>query len=1783
MATMLRSRLAGTLFATWLALCAADLTLRATIGMAAPPIPAGGEQELSFTLGFASEDLTVSHDGDIDRVALKGAIALDPKGLPLPLYRIAFLLPEGKEVTSVEVAPAETWMVPGTFRLQTGSERLYPERLEQEVRTATMRGYWIGTVLVSPLQFVPATGELRLHRRLEIRVELDQASPELALSVRRRAPARARDTLERREIAWLQSFVANPQDLDRFYGGGAGARAGLDAGRPFAGFVPTPFPSTDGPPVEFVIVTDSVAVDARPVGNLVAEFQRLADWKTAKGTPAVVRTVSWIRAHYPGHDDPARIRAFLIDAYELWGTDYVLLGGDLRIVPGRRFNGLNLGFGHPPADVYYGGLDSSWDLDHDGVYGESTADAAASDPFWDVWVGRAPVENRAEASVLVDKSLGYARAPGTDLTGLDPEYYERILLMEGLANCAIWGQACNGIYVGETIYRRIAPPFFERTRMYQQLLDPNPACAYHLTYLETADSVQVDWTTEAALDALNRGSGFVHHYEHSNPYAEGGASGGFGCAVTSGGALGREYIDLLTNRPNWSIVYSTGAGVHAFDYESVSEHWVLNPNGGAAAYIGKTRSGSVGNTTGEVDTLLFGNIFQDRMTVGQAMAMATQSVAQAASVAVSSFGLIGDPELQPWTAAPANLELSLTPQVFVPGEQGFEVRVQDAGDKAAVAGARVALVQGELAYAFGLTGGDGVVRFGVNLPARDDVIVTATAPNYVPAVAVATASQLPSVQVSYKSHVAADDSAGVANGNGMADAGELVKVDVQVENTGLQSVTGVTGGLQLVGALGISPSVDGLCQPDLIFAGAAGSQPPGPGCELRFPEHEFRGVSPAGRPAEYLLTQNPGLFLWREGHRWRLIARGAPSPAPPGMRFAGVIHVPGGHAAATAGALEAGDQWSAAGFDSIVFDFVSQVAGDQDSLTFVGREIAWAAIPDSTGTFGSLIPGGVATSRFLVAFSNTIPDRHEPRFELALRNGGGAEVGRTSFSLPVAAPVLEYPRQAPVLNANGGTIAPVVRNAGSGDAGEVKAILRLASGVASISDSIVAFGPIGGLEEGDPGLDLFAFTTPDTSAVRFRVVIENQFPDGSQRTWTRPPIDVVRPCPPIGLNVESTHGRSARLKWMAPSAGCAQDLAGYNIYRRLISEAEFTLVAGSTADSTRSFQDVLILPDTTWVYAVAARDSSGNESAWAGPTMVGTWVPEHPGWPQPLDAGTQSSPLAVDVDLDGRLEIFALGNAVYAWRADGTPLLPGGGNADGTFFRPPRPAGSFSQGATGVFMASPAVADLDRDGALEIAVAAWDDSLWVLDAASGALRWGRHCVPKLSSPALGDVDGDGNLEVVIGSDQDTVYAWRHDGSPLIPAHPSGVLAVLPDGAIINYTTPALANIDADPTNVEVIYATFRGNVYSWDENGTLLWACDVGPNLPLSTPALGDVDRDGTIEAVVAQGNVSSGPAANALYIINAENGVVERSWSGSADIPGELYSQSNAIHPPSLADLDQDGDLEIVVGTSGVNLPGGNPRRGAGTVLLYDHDGGSGFTLACLDTIPLPGLNMFNFSGESVNAQPVIANLDGDGGYEIGAGSTTFALFLFEVSPPVAQCGAEPGWPLLVSGEVDATPFVGDVNGDGRFDMVVRSHDGEVHVFNLGAAHSSSAIEWGQFGHDPQHTSNYGTPIVVGVPPPQTAPAPAVFRLTQNAPNPFRPPTRIGFELGGRGRVRLSIYAVDGRLVRTLIDRIEGSGMHEATWDGRDGRGLEQPAGVYFYRLEAGERTAARKLLLVR
>ena len=90
-------------------------------------------------------------------------------------------------------------------------------------------------------------------------------------------------------------------------------------------------------------------------------------------------------------------------------------------------------------------------------------------------------------------------------------------------------------------------------------------------------------------------------------------------------------------------------------------------------------------------------------------------------------------------------------------------------------------------------------------------------------------------------------------------------------------------------------------------------------------------------------------------------------------------------------------------------------------------------------------------------------------------------------------------------------------------------------------------------------------------------------------------------------------------------------------------------------------------------------------------------------------------------------------------------------------------------------------------------------------------------------------------------------------------------------------------------------------------------------------------------------------------------------------------------------------------------------------------------------------------------------------------------------------------------------------------------------------------------------------------------------FVLHPNVPNPFNPTTRIAFEIPARGRVRILIHDVRGRLVRRLADGVLDAGRHELDWDGTDGAGRGVASGVYLLRLESAGRSAERRLVLAR
>ena len=99
-----------------------------------------------------------------------------------------------------------------------------------------------------------------------------------------------------------------------------------------------------------------------------------------------------------------------------------------------------------------------------------------------------------------------------------------------------------------------------------------------------------------------------------------------------------------------------------------------------------------------------------------------------------------------------------------------------------------------------------------------------------------------------------------------------------------------------------------------------------------------------------------------------------------------------------------------------------------------------------------------------------------------------------------------------------------------------------------------------------------------------------------------------------------------------------------------------------------------------------------------------------------------------------------------------------------------------------------------------------------------------------------------------------------------------------------------------------------------------------------------------------------------------------------------------------------------------------------------------------------------------------------------------------------------------------------------------------------------------------------------------QSAPSvPAEFALEANYPNPFNPETSIQYRINTAGRVNLTVYNILGEKVKTLVNEKKVAGRYSVTWNGTNAHDKKVSTGVYFYRLEMGDKVQSRKMMLVK
>jgi len=475
-------------------------------------------------------------------VSLEGEESWVVEGDPVvPVRESTLLLPQGTQICSVAVDYLDPGLVvatgiqlaaapmpgtsdePGDWTVVTEA---FPARQPVAYSNYTLAGYRLGSLRVFPVQYEAGTGTVTYHSEIAVTLTTAPADDTGALPTRDSEADRARVT----------ALVDNPEMLESYqtttY---ASATPGDDD---------APMPLTS---YEYVIITSSA---------LESSFQSLVDQKISRGLTAGIVTTEYIYDNYSLTEDHTndpqgasgvkadKIRSFIRDSYLNRGTTWVLLGGDVDVVPQR---GVYVESGswveyNMPSDMYFACLDGPWNSDGDNRWGEGPepggppgdgAGGGEIDLMPEVYIGRAPVSNTTEATNFVNKTIQYE-------TTAHPNPTKAIFLGEKLSDTVYGADSCIEI-------RNDCLP--------ASWLDD---------LVERYDKVAT-WTGAQFTADLNASPHIVTHLGHG--------------ATTSNARLNNSTVEGLTNTDPY-FMYSQACDSGAFDAnDSIAEKHVVSAHG----------------------------------------------------------------------------------------------------------------------------------------------------------------------------------------------------------------------------------------------------------------------------------------------------------------------------------------------------------------------------------------------------------------------------------------------------------------------------------------------------------------------------------------------------------------------------------------------------------------------------------------------------------------------------------------------------------------------------------------------------------------------------------------------------------------------------------------------------------------------------------------------------------------------------------------------------------------------------------------------------------------------------------------------------------------------------------------------------------------------------------------------------------------------------------------------------------------------------------------------------
>lgn len=634
---------------------------------------------MQITLSFSKDDLSIQSKDGYDFLSLPECSYTRKPGNPtIPYQIIRLALPSDMVVETVEIIEMKTTILKGNYLLEPhqgvrtftdrsphtfiepntniySSNTYIPNTIVEFQYQTDLAGQPMAVLHVYPAQWMPNEKKIRFTN--EITIEIQGISGYICGDY---LPQQITNQGQNLLQTMAEDMVYNPDMVEL---------------TSYPGIQRLNVPSGI---YDYVIITDQ---------NWVDDFEPLSLWKTQKGTPATIVSTDWIYSEYMGSNNAEKIRSFIQDAHNNWGSMFFLLGGDTNVIPVEtRYYHLFLSGEwkdiYVPYDTYYGNIDSDdWTVE--------------------VHVGRASVRNAGEISTFINKVLIYEQNP--------PAYYPH--------NVALFGFDTDSQSHGED-------------------------CK------ETIDNLYLDgWTTSTVYDSdggyhlsnvlstLDAGQNLVNHIDHGSTYSMGAGS-------QHGWYLDVDDMDDLSNGDKQSILYTIACHVNHFDVvECISEHFVHNPNGGGVAFIGNTRYGIY--TPGSAFCTTLSNLYdkyffrsllqQNHYRLGEAYTDHKNDGPTGDDYeryVYHNINLLGDPEMPVWTTDPESLSVIHDDDVEINQLTDFPVQVTSEGDP--VLGATVCLYKEDDVYEIATTDINGVATFWFAPAEEGTLSVTVTKHNYLP-------------------------------------------------------------------------------------------------------------------------------------------------------------------------------------------------------------------------------------------------------------------------------------------------------------------------------------------------------------------------------------------------------------------------------------------------------------------------------------------------------------------------------------------------------------------------------------------------------------------------------------------------------------------------------------------------------------------------------------------------------------------------------------------------------------------------------------------------------------------------------------------------------------------------------------------------------------------------------------------------------------------------------------------------------------------------------------------